>query len=376
MNKLLTKSPVGTISNVNTLVIRLFNGVLPSKNLLSFETVNKVSVKYGYLVAPEACTTHVLDYIESQKIDYNSTFYKKWNSVISKSRFELLIDQLIHYASTYGTNFTGTPYIPEVAEDVPAFSTFKVIKTITKEEVISRCEKMLFSGIALKQETIQELLAILQHLGHSVDIEKVKNKEAKMFLHVQTNSVPKDAVEMVRYLVYLATDKTLLIKDKVTLALIKANSHKVNLPVLVSKFGADKLSSVYFRFKEIFLSLKTRPNAKVVNRLRKLADKNHKPMKQGYFENLLSNESLINQLTLEKLDQISNFKKVLLLQTINIRLKELQNKFYLVRNQKLYVDTDVNKKSVNQNALTKAYVLIYESNDYFFTKGYQLDITN
>lgn len=363
MNKQLTKNPsTATPVRLNETIYKLFKGVLPSKDVLPFDLVNKETVKYGYLVAPEVCTSEVLGFLRKQKIDYNSTFYKKWSTVISKSRFELLIDQLKHYASTYGTNHTGTPYIPEVAEDVPAFNTFKVIKAISKEEVISRCEKMLFSGIALSQETIQDVLGILSAFNHKIDVEKVKNKEAKMFLHKETRTVPADAVEMVRYLVYLATEKTLLIKDKTTLALIKNGSHKVELAMLANKFGMDKLSSVYFRFKEIFLALKEKPtNARVVNRLRKLADKHHKPMKPGYFENLLSNVKNINQLTLEKLDQISNYKKVLLLQTINIRMKELKNKFYLVRNQKLFVDAEAGSKPVNYEALTKAFILIRQS---------------
>ena len=39
-------------------------------------------------------------------MQYNSTFYKTWNDVTSKSRLHLLVDQLVHYMTTYGTDFT------------------------------------------------------------------------------------------------------------------------------------------------------------------------------------------------------------------------------------------------------------------------------
>jgi hypothetical protein len=340
MNLTATKTKQKTkVSNksLNEILINLFNKALETKsNPVSFKDVSEVSVKVGYLIHPSLCNEDIYVWLNSQKRDYNSTFYKSWNDIISKSRFELYIDQLRHYASTYGTSHTGEVYLPEGEVVVPELKKFKVILPITQEEVVSRCENMLFSGIALKQETIEDILTVFEILNHKIsDINKVKNKETKMFLFKQTNSIPNTAVEMVRFLIYLATDKTLLIKDKETIEAIKLK--KIEISSYVNKFGLEELSSVFLRFKPIFLAFRnTVGNRQIVNRLRRLAKTNHEPMKIGYFEKLLSSPESIGDLE-KNLNDITNFKKITLLQTILVRQKQLNNKIFVIRNQKMFV---------------------------------------
>ncbi len=210
---------------MNKTILKLFGkAIATTKPNVAFSEINKVAVTLGYLVHPNLCNSEVLAWLQFNSRDYNSTFYKRWNDVISKNRFELYIDQLRHYASTYGTDFMGEIYLPEGSAVVPEFTKFKVISTITQDEVISRCEQMLFSGIALKQETIEDILLILNELHCRIDIDKVKNKEAKMFLYKNTGSIPTEPTEMVRYLIYLTTGKTLLIKDRQTIEAIKVSS--------------------------------------------------------------------------------------------------------------------------------------------------------
>ena len=347
---------------LNSIALKLFNKAVVDTDAakLEFRFVSNYTVKLGYLVHPDLCTADILDWVKSQQRDYNCTFYKKWSDVINKSRFELYIDQLLHYASTYGTNFTGEVYLPEGKAEVPDFKQFNVIAPITKEEVISRCEGLLFSGIALKQETIDDVLSVFEILGHVIsagDINNVKNREAKMYLHKKTGTLPFDAVEMVRYLVYLATDKTLLIKDNETIEAIKGKG--LGITTIVEKFGTTKLSSVFLRFKPIFLAFKSgnRDNATCVNELRKLAVKNHKPMQVGYFEKLLSSPELATSLP-KMLGTITNFKKITLLQTILVRLKELDNRAFVIRNQKLFIK-EGNEVSYDLQFLKSIYSVLY-----------------
>jgi len=349
---------------MNSLIIKLFNRalILNSKNK-NFELVNKQAVKLGYLIHPDICDDSVLEFINSQSVNYNSTFYNTWEDIIYKNRFELLIDQLIHYCSTYGTDFKGEPYIPNDNNiELPPLTNLKVILPITKEELSSKCFKMLTSGIALKQETIEELLIILDYLSININIDEVKNKEAKMFLYKKLDLLPSEPTEMVRYLVYLSINKTLLIKDKETLDLIKLSNFNIN--PYVERFGVDKLSSVFNRFKDIFLSFKKcgyKLNSSIVNKLRKKSIKNHKPLKIGYFENLLIKEiNNFDELRV-KLSELNNYKKILLLQTIKIRLKNLDNRFFGIRNSKLWVKPDCKILNINKNYLNSLYTIIYES---------------
>lgn len=335
--------------------LNLFNKAIPTKTNVEFSVINKYAISLGYLVHPDLCNNEVFEWLKSKDRNYNSTFYKKWQDVISKNRFELYLDQIKHYASTYGTNYEGDIYLPEGNIEVPDFTNHKVISTITKEEVIDRCEQMLFSGIALKQDTIQSLINIIQGLNHSIDVEKVKNKEAKMYLYKITGKLPQEPIEMVRYLVFLATEKTLLIKDKETITNIK--NSKITITKLVEQFGIENLSSVFYRFKPLFLAFKKGDDKECINKLRRLAVKNHKPNKAGYFETILVNKKDYSQL-IEKLNGLNNFKKISLLQTILIRFKKLDYRVFGIRNQKLYIKQE-NKTSNEQSYLKMVYDVIY-----------------
>jgi hypothetical protein len=332
-------------------VIKLFNKAFKSDEV-SFSEINKLAVKVGYIVHPHCCSNEVLQFLKSLPINLNATFYKSWSDIINKNRFELYIDQIKHYASTYGTDFKGEVWTSNEGSEQPDYSDFKVITPITIEEVNNRCCDMLYSGIALNENTLKMVLELIT----DIDVERVKNKEAMMSLHKKFGTVPKDNVEFVRFLVFLATKKTLSIKDKDTLAALKIAN--IDLPKLVENFGIEKLAEVFFRFKPVFLSLgKIKGNKAVVNRLRRLADKYHKPMKIGFFENILSLTTLPTDLQ-ERLKECSNYKKVTLLQTILIRKKQLDMRFFGIRNGKLWAKEE---KSKTKNYYDELYAYIYQS---------------
>lgn len=270
------------------LVLQYFNAAVPTKNDVTYNTVGELGIKTGYLIDPALSNTEVLKWLKTKLINYNATFYKEWADMISKNRFELFIDQIRHYLSTYGTGHQGEPFIPNDGQQIMTFTQFKVIVAITKEELITRIEKMFFSGVALSEATILDLFAILDELGHTIDGDQVKNKEAKMFVYKQTHTVPKDPIEFVRFLVYLATGKTMVIKNQAQIKEIKDKG--MDIYQLVKQFGDVKLSSVYYRFKKIFIAFaqSNRNNKSIVNRLSNLAKKHHVPMQIGYFENLLA----------------------------------------------------------------------------------------
>lgn len=333
-------------------IISLFNRALPS-NEVSYNEVNGLAVKLGYIVHPDCCSFAVLDFLNQQQIDYSSTFYKQWDDVVSKSRTELYYDQIRHYASTYGTDFQGEVWLPSGESTFPDFTKYKVILPITIEEVQERCRQMLYSGIALAQKTIVEILP----LCGKIDVELVKNKEVKMMLHKERGTFPcNDNNEFVRFLVYLATGKTLLIKDKKTIDEIKAS--ELSVSGMMVEYGLANLAESFNRYKPIFLAFKKK-NAKAINLLSKLSKTCHKPMKAGYFETLLDANTVCDVVDLSNnLKTLNNFKKVLLLQTINIRRKGLDMQFYGIRNGKLWAKEAVSKYLSKYDTI---YAIVYRS---------------
>jgi len=319
--------------------IKLFGRALKNDGTLSpiemsFEYVNKAALVGGYIIHPDCCNSRVIKWLNTQKFDIDTTFYQTWHDVESKSRLVLFFEQVLHYASTYGTGHTGEPYLPERKEfeDVK-FDEYKVIEPITPEEIQEKIQGMFDSGIALKQETIEDCISLLKEFHLNLNVDTIKNREVMMYVCKDLDLLPSKPEEMVRYLVYLFTGNTLLIKDKATIQAIKAGNFGVKS--LIDRYGIDRLSSVFYRFKPLFLAMKSK-NSYTINRLRRLAKKNHKPYEFSYFEKLLAGNSDLSQLE-KNLKYLNNFKKVTLLNTIDARRKQTGIRPFLIRNGKLFV---------------------------------------
>ena len=324
--------------------IKLFGKALNVKTL-SPASVNELACSKGYIVHPDCCNERVWNFLNSIPTKYHNTFYQSVADVVSKDRIYLLIDQLMHYASTYGTEHQGVPYIPNNDWDEELmhpidFSDCKVILPITQDEIANSIRQMLYSGIALKGETIQDIFSLVDEFSIEIDINSVKNLEAKMILYKKLGLVPSTPEEMVRYLVYLHTNETLVIKSDMCLRNIIANPTPIE--AVVTSFGIEKLASVFFRYKPLFLAMKSGFNKVVINKLRRLADKHHKPFVPGYWETVLQKPTDVMEF-MKRITDISNVKKIRLIKAIDERKSEMTHKMYIIRNGKTYT------KSVQQD---------------------------
>ena len=109
--------------------LKLFNAVI------SKESSEQLFVSEdGYIIEPYAlwAKDRIIDYYKKESLngnDLNKTFHKSWEKIKNSTRIELVIEQILHYLSTYGTNFQGEIYIPNEALEVPDTKiVFKVIK--------------------------------------------------------------------------------------------------------------------------------------------------------------------------------------------------------------------------------------------------------
>lgn len=148
---------------------------------------------------------------------------------------------------------------------------------LSEAEMTQKCLDLLASGIALKEQTIDDLLSILLvDLSYTfTGKEKIKNKEAIVKLADMYGVLPTDVMEFFRYIIYRATGDTLLIKNDEAIAKIKA-SH-FNPSVQFEQFGLERLAEIFNRFKPLFLAFKPKC-AKTINKITKLSKDHHKPM--------------------------------------------------------------------------------------------------
>lgn len=154
----------------------------------------------------------------------NASFHKSWKKVKDASIVQLLVEQLTHYITTYGFESMGvydesTVYIPTEELDVPNLNLdelrFVVIKGYSKEEIKEKLLALLETGIALKEETIDDVVDVALYVGIDVeDLERVNNREVRITLYDYLDIIPRNPTEFLRFVIFKTIDSTLLIKNE------------------------------------------------------------------------------------------------------------------------------------------------------------------
>ena len=347
-----------------------------------FAAINKKAVKLGWIISPECCNKYVDEWLDSLTANYNATFYKEWEDVISKSRFEIFLDQIRHYASTYGKlekgeEIEGNGFVPNDGGVVPRFEDLKVLEPIAAEELAMKCLEVIKSGIALKDSTMKVMcdfyIATIPWKDDATTKEvlpkllsEVKNKEAMCYLSQKFGVLPADEFGMLRCIAFAYTGRMELIKSKATIAVIKAKAAEAGFrsPLLdLTDEQEKRLSRIFLRFKPIFLAMKGSKEGKVgsvVNRLRRLAEKNHRPFKIGFWESIIKTEHPLDEVK-KRLADLDNFRKIRLMMLCKERMNfKTTSGVFTIRNGKQFV-RETYSPNYDKNWVARLYYAIEES---------------
>jgi len=337
-------------------LLRLFKGY---ENQEETKEINKEALKYGILIKSE--DKEIVDMAIKQYgkdgVKWNSTFHKDFEIVRNAPIEDLIIQQMIHYITTYGYEDIGiynpdTVYIPKEKLEVPELKEdieLVVIKGLSEEEINDKMMVLLTSGIALSEETVKDIIILSEYIDKE-KLDEIKNKEVKTALYEKYNIMPSDPEEFLRYLLFKITDNTLKIQNYKMIEDIKSGDKEKALEMLksyIEKNGYEKLSSIFLRNKRLFLALKVKKSKEInaiINKLRKLADINHKPMKKNVLDCLTDEKVEVNLYKLhEMLDKVTIFREIRILNGLLYRLNGNKAIVHRIRNGKSYVRTLENK---------------------------------
>ncbi|MEP5339131.1 MAG: hypothetical protein ABJL44_01565 [Algibacter sp.] len=334
--------------------LKLFNAVIAkTSNEKPYISEN------GFIIDSEAlwAKDRIVTFFQKEKLsgnDLNKTFHKSWSKIKNSSRNELLKEQIRHYISTYESNFQDEVYIPVEVLNIPDLKlVYKVVKASSIDEMKQKCLSLLQSGIALKEETVDDLISILvDELNYKfTGKEKVKNKEAIVKLAEFYNIYPENAVDFFRYIIYRTTDTTLLIKNDELIELIKNSSY--NPTQAFNNFGLEKLAEIFNRFKPLFLAYKNKA-PKTINKISKLSKTYHKPLVSNPLNDVTN--TLITDKDMNWLDNATPFALFKALSACFIR-KQGQDAFlYRIRNGKSWVKSSEASTIDNKNNQFLSYI--------------------
>ena len=294
-------------------------------------------LKFGYVCdILKVDVKSILEWAKKNNFNPNKAFYATFEQVAGLTRFELFLDQIIHYYTSYTLEMDEPFVVNNEVIDLKKLEV-KFIKSITSDEVIERCQNMLYSGVALKQNTIENILLIIGDTF--IDVDKIKNREAQAIICINRGIFPNDPESALRCFIYQATGKTLLIKDKTTIYTLKQSN------IIIPDILLEKFSKIFFRYKSLFLALK-KNNQYKVNKLRRMANKNNVPFKTPFWSQIIStvinvdgnNVDSLYTLIDKRISDITTYKMIALYNLINIKLNTLlPYNMYVIRNGKMFM---------------------------------------
>lgn len=238
---------------------------------------------------------------------FDRTFHKTWDKVADAPIDVLIYEQIIHYFSTYGMEaLTGKakPMIPfekAVASMVDKLPENLMIVSVlpyeqVKAQVIERLTSITKPDLLFIRHTMDMLDIYKNDLDDplKINLDDIASFEVSAIYCGKTGITPSDPQLFLRCALYRLNGSTLIIKNNETINAIKRNiviDSDATKDVVRMFKNADlvSLSSIFLRQKPLFLAFKQNKEiAPVINKLRRLANKNHKPLPDVTVANVMT----------------------------------------------------------------------------------------
>jgi len=352
------------MKNVNVALVKLTHAIVNTGAKSSVEVNASNYIKNGIIFVDK---NGPVDKINEEAADvaasslgltwdvWNNTFHKTWEKIADADLEQLIMEQVLHYFSTYGFEALGlkaSPYIP--VEDIlpedkrPSCKRFTLIRVVSEEEAIDLINEY-FATVqkpnALNMLYIKELAEVA-----TISPQAIKSFEIKCIYCSIRGSYPKNNQDLLRYLVYSATNGTLLIKNNETVENIKRGLTDSKRAAIVHNGLANadlvELSKIFLRNKRIFLAFKAdKRNAPIINKIRRLAVENHQPLSEISVANMMNLLAQGKKTDAESV--IAKTSNRNLIKLINYANTNSDTHIYNIRNGKVYVnDKPINKDNM------------------------------
>ena len=275
---------------------------------------------------------------------FNSTLTESFAAVANMPREEFYLIQILHYLTTYGTNFT-TPFVVGARTFTPEETKALKITIIRAESAsisLKRINELFATTVAPKAQNIHYYRALAPLT--TIAPEEVKSRELMIMMCAERDIKPSDPETLFRYLVYCATKETLIIKNKNLILKIKSAMANPNRAELINSLTEDEmkaLASIFYRYKPLFLAFKTPETASVINRIRRLAVKYHKPQSANTIKNF------VNLNSEEQAAIIARATNRELIKLYNALAVPSGTRLFQVRNGKIWVREEEEHSSID-----------------------------
>lgn len=281
---------------------------------------------------------------------FNETFHKNFDETKKMSDAKYYSEQILHYFSTYGLESIGKeaiPYIPCEILDIPKEfnrGRIEVIKILDESDFTKRIDNYLKNIKAPHFSTIEDIKILLKECN--LQLEDLKSIELQTMMCEMKHIIPENPILFLKLVVYKLTNETMLIKNEElinkTKNVAKADPYNTELLTMFQFANQNNLASIFYRYKPIFLALRRFYGMKkIINKIRRLAPKFHKPLSDVCVQNVIRigrNENRKEDFN-KILQKMSNCDLVKCINNIN---NNNSTKAYTIRNNKTFVKNNSN----------------------------------
>lgn len=316
-------------------------------------------------------------------VQFNNTFYQDFRTVRDMTNLERVLDQIMHYMSTYGREMVGLearPYIPIRDfdfEGVPGMNIsvdqILVIQMVDDKvlgDMVDHMVKTVKAPNAMMRTGFQYLWPYM-----SVTDKDIQSFELKCIYYDESGRVPSQNIDFLRYMVYKTTGRPMLIKDRTTIEIIKRTTPDYKLIGLWQECDINSMAEIFYRYKPLFLAFKhmgtisrwdgrertqANPNmARVINRIRRAAVEHHKPLNEASIQNMIQ-MYLQNKSVAHLVAKASNRDLVKIINSLLNSLEVDQPRVFNIRNGKAYVADGVTKLPKELRKRSEMMTYIYD----------------
>ncbi len=283
----------------------------------------------------------------------NSTFYKRFSDVENRSELQLRMDQLAHYMSTYDRGIDRSDivgYEPEYLKglDIDVEHDLTYIEALSVEEIGEKVKTMLTSGMALDEVTQSNLIIVINGCKLPVNdyLDQISNREFMCRMCKELNLLPKSFDEFTRYLIYLGTGSTLLIKSRAMLTKLDwlgrdahARQEKA-FNQYVKQFGIETVAKNITRYRKLYLVLRKRFTDKtLINRAMKLSKRMYVPRKQSPLEHVMDLDVSLDAIR-KSMAKTPIYKLIKIMNAMIRKDGAMNARYFKIRNGKSYLKLD------------------------------------
>lgn len=228
------------------------------------------------------------------------------------------------------------------------------LNTITKKELNEKIKTILNGNMALNQDMIDGIVGLIEYFEFNIDIKEVNNKEVQAILIDKLGLTPKDLPMFIRYALYRASGSALMIKNKQTASLLTQYDDTTveTFHRFYKKTPMSHIAKDFHRYKFYLMPLKHMHKSlkHPINKIRKAADKYHKPLPLDPLTDAVRSLDLMDNETFkEKVQNRDNAQLIKAINALRLFLARSGSSFvtlYRIRNGRTF------KKELEGKTLT------------------------